>query len=41
MKSGDFALYRAETRVLARPRAKRKVKQFARAVAIKLSGASG
>lgn len=33
--------YRAESRVLARPGGRRYVKQFARAVALKLTGASG
>ncbi len=39
--SGDFAFYRAESRVLAKPRSKRYVKQFARGVTIRLSGATG
>jgi CSLREA domain-containing protein len=37
-KVGAAALYRAETRVLARPRSKRYVKQFARALGITLAG---
>ena len=39
--SGDFAFYRAESSVLARPGSKRYVKQFARGVTIKLGGATG
>ena len=38
---GDAALYRAESRVLARPGARRFVKQFARAIALKLTSAAG
>ena len=39
--SGDFAFYRAESSVLAKPGSKRYVKQFARGVTIKLGGATG
>ena len=39
--SGDFAFYRAEASVLAKPGSKRYVKQFARGVAIKLGNATG
>ena len=35
------ALYRAETRVLSRPRSRRYVRQFARAISITLTGQSG
>jgi len=35
------ALYRAETRVLARPGSRRYVRQFARAVSITLTGQTG
>ena len=38
---GAAALYRAESRVLAKPHSKRYVKQFARAVGITLTGQTG
>jgi hypothetical protein len=38
---GAAALYRAETRVLARPGSKRYVRQFARAIGITLTGQTG
>ena len=39
--SGDFAFYRAESSVLARPGSKRYVKQFARGVTIRLGRGTG
>jgi hypothetical protein len=40
-KLGAVALYRAETKVLAKPRSRRYVKQFARAIGIALTGQTG
>ena len=38
---GAAALYRAESKVLAKPHGKRYVKQFARAIGIALTGQTG